>query len=126
MRRPIPALFATLMASLVLSAATFGAAQASPCLQPGDYVKAAAPGAERQPLQRPYLVGGLAVLAVRQHGAQAWLELAVDSADTARRALNGQADKARFETVGGTVLVSCTGLQARAAAERKPAVAALW
>jgi hypothetical protein len=122
MRRVLPTLFA----SLVLSAAAVGAAQASPCAQPADYVKATAAGIERQPLLRPYLVGGLAVLAVRQHDSQAWLELAVDSADTARRALNGQADKARFETIGGTVLVSCNGLQARAAVERKPAVAALW
>ena len=126
MRRPVTALLSTLLASITLSAATLGAAQASPCVQPADYVKAAAPGAERQPLQRPFLVGGLAVLAVRQHDAQNWLELAVDSAETARRALIGQADKARVEAVGGAVLVSCNGLQARAPGELKPAVAALW
>jgi hypothetical protein len=116
----------TLLASIVLSAAALGSASASPCTQPGDYVKAAAAGSERQPLLRPYLVGGLAVLAVRQHEAQSWLELAVDSTDTARRALNGQADKARVELIAGNVLVACSGLQARAVAERKPAVAALW
>jgi|GEM_PF-4853010 len=126
MRRPFTALFPTVLASLALSAASLGTAQASPCVQPGDYLKAAAPGVERQPLQRPYLVGGLAVLAVRTHDAQAWLELAVDSPETARRALQGQADKARVESIGSAVLVSCTGLQARAPAERKPAVAAIW
>ena len=126
MRRPFTALLSTLLASIALSAAALGSAQASPCLQPGDYLKTAAQGAERQPLQRPYLVGGLAVLAVRTHDAQSWLELAVDSTETARRAIGSQADKARVEAVGGAVLVSCNGLQARAPGELKPAVAALW
>jgi hypothetical protein len=123
MRRP---LLAAALISLTAFAAA-GTAHASPCAQPAEYVKVTrGADAERQPLQRPYLVGGLAVLAVRQHGAQPWLELAVDSADTARRSLGGLADKARFETRDGAVLVSCLGLQA-SVAQRKAGIAApIW
>jgi hypothetical protein len=114
-----------LFAALALLLA--GAATASPCVQPGDFVKAAPAGAQaRQPLQKPYLVGGLAVLALRQHAAQPWLELAVDSPESARRALGAQADKAQVQALDGAVLVSCLGLQEPVAGRKPNAVAVLW
>ena len=117
------AALASLFALSSLSA--LGSAHASPCAQPAEYLKARSAEAERQPLQRPYLIGGLAVLAVRQHDAQSWLELAVDSADTARRSLGALADKARVETLDGAVLVSCLGLPVRVA-DRKASATTLW
>jgi len=83
---------------------------ASPCAAPAEYVRgtvgaATAAGAERLPLLRPYVLQGLAVTALRQVSDQLWLELAVDSEATARRALAG----AELQTRDGVVLLACRG-----------------
>jgi hypothetical protein len=96
-RRPAP------FAVLLLAVAAAGSAAASPCVAPGEFVKAA--DAARQPLTRPYVVKGLAVTALRQHDGASWLELAVDSEASARRALGAAAGE--VSSTGGVVLLSC-------------------
>jgi hypothetical protein len=119
-----PAMFARLSAVALLASLVVASAQASPCAAPGDYLRASASAAQRQPLVRPFVLEGLAVTALHQRGDQAWLELAVDSESTARRALSAQGGD--VQTVAGAVLVSCRGLPA--AAQRRVALAqpVLW
>jgi hypothetical protein len=104
--------------ALLLAAAS---AIASPCAAPGDYVRAGVTEA-RQPLVRPFVVQGLAVTALRQLAEQPWLELAVDSEATARRALAG----AEVQTVNGAVLLSCRAVAAQDGRRVAAASAPLW
>jgi hypothetical protein len=108
-------------ALLALAAAIAGPVLASPCFAPGGFVKVAA--SERQPLTRPYVVKGLAVTALRQHDGASWLELAVDSEATARRALGTAAGE--VSSVDGAVLLSCRAAAASAVASGAGAAPAL-
>ena len=114
------------LAAATLLAATALPALASPCAAPAEFVKAGA--GERQPLTRPYVVQGLAVTAVHQRDGAAWLELAVDSEGTARRALSAQgAFGGEITRAGDVVLLSCRGLGTEAAPRRVATLAApLW
>jgi hypothetical protein len=119
------AVAATLLAAVALPAL------ASPCAAPAEFVKASA--GERQPLTRPFVVNGIAVTAVHQRDGASWLELAVDSEGTARRALSAQgAAGGEITRAGDVVLLSCRGLLASAhaadAAGRRVATLAapLW
>jgi hypothetical protein len=116
--RPALSILVTLAA---VTAVTAGPALASPCVAPDGFVKVAA--TQRQPLTRPYVVKGLAVTALRQHDGASWLELAVDSEATARRALGTAAGE--VSSVGGAVLLSCRAAAASAVASGAGAAPAL-
>lgn len=109
--------------SCALLALAAGAALASPCQAPADFVRAGAAGQARQPLLRPFVVQGLAVTALHQRAGQSWLELAVDSEATARRTL-GTHD-GEVQATDGAVLLSCRS-GAAAAAPPRTATPALW
>lgn len=94
---------------------------ASPCTAPAEYVRASA-SAERQPLVRPYVLQGLAVIALRQVANQPWLELAVDSEATARKAVAG----AQLKTVDGVVLLACGAPLSVVQAPRPQGASPLW
>jgi hypothetical protein len=106
-----PVLRLTLAA--VLTAAVAVPALASPCAAPAGYVKAV--DAARAPLLRPFVVGGLAAVALQQRDNERWVELAVPSVATAQRALAGaqgvQAEP-RLLNAAGTVLLACSSLGA--------------
>jgi hypothetical protein len=105
-----------------------GLATASPCERRAEFVRPASLDAERQPLVKPYVLNGIAVLAVRQHAQQEWLELAVDSVASAQRLL--AADGARVQALGSAVLLACQGLdmrrQAKAVTPSPTSSVALW
>jgi hypothetical protein len=65
-----------------------GAAGAGPCEAPGDYVRTAPSGVT--PLQRPWVIGGIAAVALREQGGERWVELAASSEDDVRLRLAGQ------------------------------------
>jgi hypothetical protein len=86
---------ATAFAASALLALPFAAGAATPCDAPEQYVRAAklevASVLQAAPLLRPYVVGGIAAVALREEGGQRWLQLAVHSADDARRQLAARA-----------------------------------
>jgi hypothetical protein len=88
------ALLITAMSGAFASPAHAGAT-ASPCEAPEQFVRASkfALGAEDRtaPLLRPYVIGGIAALSVREAAGQRWLELAVHSTEDARRQLASRA-----------------------------------
>lgn len=66
------------------------ATAATPCETPEQFVRGARLPATNEapaPLVRPYVVAGMAAVAVAQHDGDRWLELAAHSADDARRQL---------------------------------------
>lgn len=79
--------------ALLLAAALPAAAHAAtPCDAPEQYVRSAkldvrGGSPDAAPLLRPYVIGGIAALAVREEGGRRWLELAAHSAEDARRQL---------------------------------------
>lgn len=79
---------------------------ATPCEAPERFVRGAtldvAVGARAAPLVHPYVIGGIAAVALREDGGERWLELAVHSADDARRQLTGRAAGERREPVLAT------------------------
>jgi hypothetical protein len=88
---------ASVLAASVLVALPPAALAASPCEAPEQYVRASklavvtdAPA----PLLRPYVIAGIAAVAVREDTGQRWLELAVHSVDDARRQLGDHAASA--------------------------------
>jgi hypothetical protein len=97
-------------ASLLLAAPFASALAASPCEAPDHYLRAGTPGSladgQAAPLVRPYVLGGIAAVALREEGGQRWLELAVHSVDDARRALAVPVAQAGASTVVGPVLAS--------------------
>ena len=86
---------APLLAAAVLGLLPPAAPAATPCEAPEQFVRSSklevgiVPHAA--PLLRPYVIGGIAAVAVREEGGQRWLELAVHSASDARRQLSGRA-----------------------------------
>lgn len=82
----LAALFAAL--PLVLPAGA-GAAGTGPCEAPQQYVRAAA--AAGAPLQRPWVIGGIAAVSLREQGGERWIELAASSEDDARGRLSSHA-----------------------------------
>jgi hypothetical protein len=93
------------VAALLLASVVPAAFAATPCDAPDQFVRlggkaVAAPG-EPLPLVRPYVVGGMAAVSLRDAGGQRWLELAVHSADEARRHLAGRSGAADDATVAG-------------------------
>jgi hypothetical protein len=88
---------ASVLAASILVSLPAAARAASPCEAPEQYVRASklavvtdAPA----PLLRPYVIGGIAAVAVREDTGQRWLELAVHSVDDARRQLADRAASA--------------------------------
>lgn len=69
---------------------------ASPCEAPEQFARLSKTDvrvpAEPTPLLRPYVVGGVATVAIRDTGGERWLELAVHSVEEARRLLATRAD----------------------------------
>jgi hypothetical protein len=116
--------------ALALGASMLSAAQGNPC--DGNSVPAPSAGgaaAERQPLLRPLMLGGMAVTALQQRDGERWLELAVDSPATAARLLSGRsAGVVRLTQDGrGAVLVACATLDAPTGGTRMAALAQpLW
>lgn len=86
------------LAIAVLGLVTPAAQAASPCEAPEQFVRTArleVGGAPQPaPLLRPYVIDGIAAVAVREEAGQRWLELAVHSADDARRQLSGRGQAA--------------------------------
>ncbi len=82
----------------VLVFAPLAAHAATPCEAPEQFVRASKLDVRvpphAAPLLRPYVIGGIAAVAIREEGGQRWLELAVHSADDARRQLSGRASAA--------------------------------
>jgi hypothetical protein len=82
---------ATAFAAAVVLALPLAATASTPCDAPEQYVRSGkldvASAAQATPLMRPYVVGGIAAIALREEGGQRWLQLAVHSADDARRQL---------------------------------------
>lgn len=116
-----------LIAAALVGFATQSAV-ANPCERPQDFVRAAEAGSGRAPVLKPHLVQGMAVLAVQQRAGERWLELAVDSAGTARRALE-QADahaQPRLLEEGGQVLLSCRSAPAASGQVAKALAQPLW
>ena len=116
-----------LLASLVaLSGSWAAAAHANPCERPQDFVRVADAGQGRAAMVRPYVLKGIAVVALHQRDGQRWLELAVDSAGTARRSLllEGAAGQQVVED-GGRVLVACDSARATVQAGES-ALQRLW
>ena len=98
---------AFLLAIAALAVVPPVAQAATPCEAPEQFVRASkldvgtVPSAA--PLLRPYVIRGIAAVAVREEAGQRWLELAVHSADDARRQLSGRAPAAdRAEPVVDT------------------------
>jgi hypothetical protein len=91
----------------VSASAASAAAAASPCEAPDRYLRAAAvaPG-QTAPLVRPYVIAGIAAVALREDGGQRWLELAVHSTDDARRALAVPVAEAGAAPAAGPLLAS--------------------
>ena len=87
-------LAAPILAAVVTATLAPAVLAASPCEAPEQFVRAARlevraePGAA--PLLRPYVIGGIAAIGVREEAGQRWLELAVHSADDARRQLTAR------------------------------------
>jgi hypothetical protein len=99
-------------------------ASATPCAVDSTHLgRAQAHAPQRQPLLRPFVIGGMAATAVRQHEGQRWIELAVDSVGTAGRALGAPASLLRT-TPEGAVLLACSALEVRQVAAA-PAVRSL-
>ncbi len=76
----------------LLALAGSAAAAATPCEAPEQFVRQPKIAVDTTPvdalpLLRPYVLAGLPVVALREEGGQRWLELAVFSADDARRQL---------------------------------------
>jgi hypothetical protein len=74
----------------LLALAGSAAAAATPCEAPEQFVRQPKIAVDTTPvdalpLLRPYVLAGLPVVALREEGGQRWLELAVFSADDARR-----------------------------------------
>jgi hypothetical protein len=93
------------LAALLLASVVPAAFAATPCDAPDQFVRLGgkaivAPG-EPLPLVRPYVVGGMAAVSMRDAGGQRWLELAVHSADEARRQLAARGTVAGDPTVAG-------------------------
>jgi hypothetical protein len=77
---------------LALAASASAFAAATPCEAPEQFVRQHKIAVDTTlvdalPLLRPYVLAGLPVVALREEGGQRWLELAVFSADDARRQL---------------------------------------
>lgn len=115
--------------AMVLILAAPALAAASPCAADAVGPSSTVAAAERQPLLRPLVVGGMAVTAVQQRGGERWLELAVDSPATAARLLQVRAGAApRLERdARGAVLLACSALEGGTAGARMAALAPpLW
>jgi hypothetical protein len=102
------------LAAAVLLALPIAAGASTPCDAPEQYVRAGkldvAPAVPAAPLLRPYVVGGIAAIALREEGGQRWLQLAVHSADDARRQLATRAPGAEapsVDTWGDRVWLRC-------------------
>ena len=83
---------ATAFTLLLAAALPVAAHAATPCDAPEQYVRSAkldvrGGSPDAAPLLRPYVIGGIAALAVREEGGRRWLELAAHSAEDARRQL---------------------------------------
>ena len=87
--RFVPAVF---LAAALAAACAEPARATTPCEAPAEYTRAASPATPdaARPLLRPYLIGGLPAVSLREQGDERWLQLAVHSADEARRALAGR------------------------------------
>lgn len=110
---------ATLLAlsTAVLSALLLPAvASASPCEMPGAYVQDVA--SDHAPLRRPYLIDGMAATALHRDADGRWLELAVDSATSARRLLAEHHPLAAVRQDERRTLVRCDSLGTPALASR--------
>jgi hypothetical protein len=106
--------FALVAAALLIAAAS--TASATPCAAGSAHLgRADAAAPERQPLVRPFVIGGMAATAVRQHDGQRWIELAVDSVATAGRVLGTPAALLRAAPEGA-VLLACSALDTPVAA----------
>ncbi len=102
------------LAAVVLLAVPMVANAATPCDAPEQYVRAGkldvAAAVPAAPLLRPYVVGGIAAIALREEGGQRWLQLAVHSADDARRQLTARApgvEAQAVDTWGERVWLRC-------------------
>jgi hypothetical protein len=91
----------------LLLAASASAFAASPCDAPDLFLKPVRAVSAPSPLVRPYVIAGLAALAVREEGDARWLELAVHSADEARRQLAPVAAGATVEIRDARVWLRC-------------------
>ena len=103
------------LAAALLSVAC-GAVRAAPapCEAPDRYVSARAAG-EVAPLVRPFVLGGIAVVAVRRAGDERWLELAAASVGDARTQLERAAAGGELVKRDGRVWLRCpSGAGARA------------
>ncbi|KPF50480.1 hypothetical protein IP87_18605 [beta proteobacterium AAP121] len=129
----MPALKTALRLTLAAALATALAAPAlaSPCAAPAGYVKTTETA--RAPLLRPFVLGGLAAVALHQRDNERWIELAVPNVGTAQRALagaNGVQAEPRLLSAAGTVLLACSsvgGTDLRVAQQDKGALATpLW
>lgn len=85
--------------ALILALATVPAGvtlAATPCAAPEQFARLPKTEvqvpAEPTPLLRPYVVGGVATVSIRDEGGERWLELAVHSVEEARRLLAVRAD----------------------------------
>ncbi len=80
--------------TIVLATLPLAAQAASPCEAPERFVRASKLDvgleATAAPLLHPYVIGGIAAVAVREDAGQRWLQLAVHSTDDARRQLSGR------------------------------------
>lgn len=89
---------APLLAALTLATLAPVAHAVTPCDAPEQFVRVAVSdgrGApQAAPLLRPYVIGGIAAIGMREEGGQRWLELAVHSAADARRQLSARAANA--------------------------------
>ena len=95
----------------LLLAASAGAFAASPCDAPDLFLKPVRAESRAvsapSPLVRPYVIAGLAALAVREEGDERWLELAVHSAAEARRQLAAVTADATVELRDARVWLRC-------------------
>jgi hypothetical protein len=121
LRLPLPV---RLVLALALGSGLAGAVHANPCAS--DDVPTTAT-AERQPLQRPYVLKGLAATATQQRGGERWLELAVDSPATVARVLGTRPALRLEQDASGRVLLACSSLDGSAIPLRSAALTqALW
>jgi hypothetical protein len=77
----------------------------TPCDRPTDYVRALADGPNA--LIRPFVVQGMAATRLHRQGDELWLELAVDSVDTAGRLMSSARSLPRLRTEDRRVLLAC-------------------
>lgn len=70
---------------------------ATPCVAPEQFARLSKTEvtvpAEPTPLLRPFVVGGVAAVSIRDAGGERWLELAVHSVEEARRLLAVRAEE---------------------------------